>query len=207
MTEPEQNISALLTEHRVFEPPAEFTANALVKDRSVYEHAETDYEGFWAEQAERLTWFKKWDTVLEWTPPWAKWFVGGSLNATYNCLDRHVEAGGGDKVAYYWEGEPGDERAITYRELLEEVCRFANALKSLGVPSASTATFRRGCVTPARNSRARACKFPRFCRQTRHRRHCERNSSALWASGTPVAHAEVGLALAGIRPESWGQSL
>ena len=81
MAEPQQNIAALLTEHRVFEPPAEFAANAIVKDRSAYEHAETDYEGFWAEQAERLTWFKRWDTVLEWTPPWSKWFVGGTLNA------------------------------------------------------------------------------------------------------------------------------
>ncbi len=133
MTEVQENIAALLTEHRVFQPPAEFTAKALVKDRSVYEHAEADYEGFWAEQAERLSWFKKWDTVLEWTPPWAKWFVGGSLNASYNCLDRHVEAGGGDKVAYHWEGEPGERRAITYAELLDEVGRFANALKALGV--------------------------------------------------------------------------
>jgi len=133
MAEVQQNIAALLTEHRVFEPPAAFTATAIVKDRSIYEQAERDYEGFWAEQAERLTWFKRWDTVLEWTPPWVKWFVGGSLNASYNCLDRHVEAGGGDKVAYHWEGEPGEKRAITYAELLDEVGRFANALKALGV--------------------------------------------------------------------------
>jgi acetyl-CoA synthetase len=133
MAEDQQNIAALLTEHRVFEPPAGFTADAIVKDRSVYEQAEADYEGFWAEQAAHLSWFKKWDTVLEWTPPWVKWFVGGSLNASYNCLDRHVEAGGGDKVAYHWEGEPGEKRAITYAELLDEVGRFANALKALGV--------------------------------------------------------------------------
>jgi len=133
MAEEQQNIAALLTEHRVFEPPAAFTANAIVNDRSVYEHAERDFEGFWAEQAEQLTWFKKWDTVLEWKPPWVKWFLGGTINASFNCLDRHVQAGGGEKVAYYWEGEPGERRAITYAELLDEVGRFANALKALGV--------------------------------------------------------------------------
>ncbi|HZP90491.1 MAG TPA: acetate--CoA ligase [Actinomycetota bacterium] len=133
MAEVQQNIAALLSEDRVFEPPPQFTANALVKDDSIYERAARDYEGFWAEQAERLSWFRKWDTVLDWNPPWVKWFVGGSLNASYNCLDRHVEAGGGDKIAYYWEGEPGERRTITYKELLDEVSRLANALKSLGV--------------------------------------------------------------------------
>ncbi len=133
MAEVQQNIAALLSEDRVFEPPPEFTANALVKDGSIYERAAGDFEGFWAEQAERLSWYRKWDTVLDWNPPWVKWFVGGKLNASYNCLDRHVEAGGGDKVAYYWEGEPGERRTITYKELLDEVSRFANALKSLGV--------------------------------------------------------------------------
>ncbi len=133
MVEPQKNISSLLTEHRVFEPPAEFTANAIVKNKAVYEQAETDYLGFWAEQAEGLTWFKKWDTVMNWTPPTVKWFEGGTLNASYNCLDRHVEAGGGDKVAYHWEGEPGEQRTITYADLLDEVGRLANALKALGV--------------------------------------------------------------------------
>ncbi len=133
MAEVEQNIAALLSEERVFEPPADFAAGAIVRDRSPYERAEADLEGFWAEQAERLTWFRKWDAVMDWDPPWVKWFEGGTLNASYNCLDRHVEAGGGDKIAYYWEGEPGERRAITYGELLDEVCRCANALKSLGV--------------------------------------------------------------------------
>jgi acetyl-CoA synthetase len=133
MAEVEQTIAALLTEKREFEPPKEFSARAHVSDRSIYEKADADFEGFWAEQADRLTWSKKWDTVLEWNPPWVKWFVGGKMNATYNCLDRHVEAGGGDKVAYYWEGEPDERRTITYAELLDEVSRFANALKSLGV--------------------------------------------------------------------------
>jgi len=133
MTDADQNISALLSEERVFEPSGEFRARAVVQDRSVYERAEADHEAFWAEQADRLGWVKRWDTVMNWTPPWVRWFEGGQLNAAYNCLDRHVEAGGGDKVAYYWEGEPGEERAITYRELLDEVCRLANGLKSLGV--------------------------------------------------------------------------
>jgi acetyl-CoA synthetase len=133
MSDAEQNIAALLSEERVFEPSEEFRARAVVQDRSVYERAEADHEAFWAEQADRLTWFRRWDTVMDWTPPWVTWFSGGRLNAAYNCLDRHVEAGGGDKVAYYWEGEPGEERTITYRGLLEEVCRFANALKALGV--------------------------------------------------------------------------
>ncbi|MEX2203970.1 MAG: acetate--CoA ligase [Actinomycetota bacterium] len=133
MSEDQQDIAALLSEDRVFDPPEAFRARALVQDRSVYDRAEADPEGFWADQAERLQWFKRWDRVMEWTPPWVKWFVGGKLNASYNCLDRHVEAGGGDKVAYHWEGEPGEERTITYKELLDEVCRFANALKVLGV--------------------------------------------------------------------------
>jgi acetyl-CoA synthetase len=133
MAEIDRNIEALLSEERVFEPSEEFRSNAIVQDRGAYERAETDHEGFWAEQAERLTWFGRWDTVMEWTPPWVKWFVGGKLNASYNCLDRHVEAGGGDKVAYHWEGEPGEERTITYAGLLEDVCRLANALRSLGV--------------------------------------------------------------------------
>jgi acetyl-CoA synthetase len=133
MADVQKNIAALLSEDRVFDPPASFTERAVVRDRSVYERAEADYEGFWAEQAERLAWFKRWDTVMQWTPPWVTWFAGGTLNAAYNCLDRHVEAGGGEKVAYYWEGEPGEQRAITYAELLDEVRRLANGLLSLGV--------------------------------------------------------------------------
>ncbi|HET7235874.1 MAG TPA: acetate--CoA ligase [Actinomycetota bacterium] len=133
MADVQRNIAALLSEDRVFEPSEAFRAAALVKDRSVYERAEADHEAFWAEQADRLHWFQRWDSVMDWNPPWVKWFTGGKLNASYNCLDRHVEAGGGDKVAYLWEGEPGEERVITYKELLDEVCRFANALKALGV--------------------------------------------------------------------------
>jgi acetyl-CoA synthetase len=133
MGDTDRNIEALLSEERVFEPPGGFVEHALVADRSIYERAAADRQAFWAEQADRISWFRRWDEVMAWTPPWVTWFVGGTLNASYNCLDRHVEAGGGDKVAYHWEGEPGDTRTITYRELYEETCRFANALKALGL--------------------------------------------------------------------------
>ncbi len=130
----ERPIEALLEELRTFEPPDEFSREAVVSSDEVYERAAKDLEGFWAEQAEaHVTWFRKWDKVLVWKSPFAQWFVGGRLNISYNCLDRHVEAGFGDKVAYHWEGEPGDSRAVTYSELFEETCRLANALKSLGV--------------------------------------------------------------------------
>ncbi|MGH2661588.1 MAG: acetate--CoA ligase [Actinomycetota bacterium] len=131
-TEDLQHIAALLDERRVIEPPEGFRASALVRDESVYRHAEEDIEGFWAQEAGRLTWSRPWDTVMSWDPPWVKWFEGGRLNVSVNCLDRHVEAAP-DRVAYFWEGEPGDRRTITYRELHGEVCRFANALRSLGV--------------------------------------------------------------------------
>jgi acetyl-CoA synthetase len=133
MAETQGAIDALLSEKRVFEPPEEFRRRALWSDPAVYDRATADPEAFWAEQAEALLWFQTWDRVMEWNPPWVKWFIGGKLNVSYNCLDRHVENGGGDKIAYYWEGEPGEERTISYRELYEEVCRFANGLKSLGV--------------------------------------------------------------------------
>ena len=133
MADVPQNIAYLLSEDRVFQPPEAFRDQAVVRDLTVYENADADHEAFWAEQAERLDWFDRWDTVMDWNPPWVTWFAGGKLNASVNCLDRHVAAGGGDKVAYHWEGEPGEERTITYRELLDEVCRFANALRALGV--------------------------------------------------------------------------
>ena len=130
----EPTIEDYFGEDRTFPPSAEFRAGALVADRSLYDEAEADLEAFWARQArELLTWFDDFDTVLEWELPFAKWFVGGTLNVSYNCLDRHVEAGRGDKVAFHWEGEPGDTRTITYAELLDEVSRFANVLKGLGV--------------------------------------------------------------------------
>ena len=133
MADVQRNIASLLSEDRVFEPSEGFRSAAVVQDSSVYEHADADPEAFWAKEAERLDWFERWDTVMNWKPPWVTWFAGGKLNASVNCLDRHVQAGGGDKVAYHWEGEPGEERTITYRELLDEVCRFGNALRALGV--------------------------------------------------------------------------
>jgi acetyl-CoA synthetase len=126
-------IADLLAEGRTFRPSDAFKRDALVVDAEIYDEAERDWQGFWARQALALDWFRDWDQILDWQLPDAKWFVGGQLNAAYNCLDRHVADGHGDQVAYYWEGEPGDERRITYRELLDEVCRIANALKELGV--------------------------------------------------------------------------
>ncbi|HYV58531.1 MAG TPA: acetate--CoA ligase [Acidimicrobiia bacterium] len=131
---PEATIEALLAEGRTFPPPPDFKKTALVTDAEIYDEAERDFEGFWARQAaDLLDWSEEWRTILEWDPPFAKWFVGGKLNVSVNCLDRHVAAGHGDQVAYHWEGEPGDTRTITYAQLLEDVQRVANALKSLGI--------------------------------------------------------------------------
>jgi acetyl-CoA synthetase len=133
-TTPAAAIEVVLDELRTFPPPESFKKDALVVDTHLYDEANRDFEGFWARQAaELLTWQREWDTILEWDLPFARWFVGGQLNVSYNCLDRHVEAGKGDKVAYHWEGEPGDTRTITYADLLGEVQRLANVLKSLGV--------------------------------------------------------------------------
>ncbi|MFL5680432.1 MAG: acetate--CoA ligase [Chloroflexota bacterium] len=126
-------IENLLAERRTFPPDPAFAAQANAKP-SLYEEAERDFEAFWAKLArERLSWTKPFDTTLEWDLPFAKWFVGGELNAAYNCVDRHVERGLGDKVAYHWIGEPGDTRAITYADLQREVSKTANALKELGI--------------------------------------------------------------------------
>ncbi|PYP65015.1 MAG: acetate--CoA ligase [Gemmatimonadetes bacterium] len=126
-------IETLLDEQRSFPPPEGFRKQAHVSDPKVYEQAKKDREGYWADWARQLDWIKPWHKVLEWKPPHAKWFLGGKLNASANCLDRHVKAGRGDKVALIWEGEPGEVRRITYRELLGEVTRFANVLKGLDV--------------------------------------------------------------------------
>ena len=121
-------------EERRFPPSAAFASTALTADTALYDEANADYESFWARQArELLHWETDFDRTLDWELPFAKWFVGGRLNVSYNCLDRHVEAGLGDRVAYHWEGEPGDTVRVTYRELLAEVERFANVLKSLGL--------------------------------------------------------------------------
>ncbi|MFF3440765.1 acetate--CoA ligase [Streptosporangium sp. NPDC002721] len=131
--ETQETLSNLLNETRRFAPPADLAAAANVT-ADAYQEAERDRLAFWEKQADRLTWSKRWDTTLEWNPPFAKWFVGGELNIAYNCVDRHVEAGRGDKVAYHWEGEPeGDTRTLTYSDLLREVSKAANALQELGV--------------------------------------------------------------------------
>jgi acetyl-CoA synthetase len=128
------SIEVYESEGRTFPPAPDFAAAALTSDRSLYDEADADFEAFWARQArELLTWSKDFDQVLEWNLPFAKWFLGGELNVSENCLDRHVAAGRGDKIAYHFEGEPGDTRTITYAELLADVERFANVLKGLGL--------------------------------------------------------------------------
>ncbi|MGN6608349.1 MAG: AMP-binding protein, partial [Jatrophihabitans sp.] len=128
-----ETLSNLSHESRRFPPPEAFTASANVTE-GAYDEANADRLAFWAKQAERLTWAQPWTDILDWSgAPVAKWFIGGKLNVAYNCVDRHVEAGHGEQVAYHWEGEPGDKRAITYAELKDLVCQAANALTSLGV--------------------------------------------------------------------------
>ena len=140
-------IEGLLDEGRTFPPPAAFAAAARVRDSSLHEAADADPEGFWAGQAaELLHWDTPWDRVLDWQPPYAQWFLGGQLNVSYNCIDRHVEAGLGDRVAFLWEGEPGDERAITYAELQDEVCRAANSLLALGIERGDRVAIYMGMV-------------------------------------------------------------
>jgi acetyl-CoA synthetase len=132
MSEEEAGLSALLHETRRFPPPAGLAARANAQP-DIYEQAAADPEGWWAEQAQRLQWDAPWSKVLDWELPNAKWFVGGRLNAAVNCVDRHVAAGRGEKVAFHWEGEPGDTRTITYEDLRGLVCQAANALTELGV--------------------------------------------------------------------------
>ena len=127
-------IDALSYEQRKFPPSAEFKANAIVSDQSLYLEGERDLEAYWARHARELvSWAQPFTKTLEWDLPYAEWFSDGTLNVSYNCLDRHVLAGHGDKVAFYWEGEPGDSRVITYAQLLDEVQKFANVLKNLGI--------------------------------------------------------------------------
>jgi acetyl-CoA synthetase len=126
------SLDALLTEERRFAPSEAFRAHAVVSDPEIYQRASTDREAYWAGWAEGLDWFEPWTEVLRWTPPHAQWFVGGKLNVSHNCLDRHLGAHA-ERRALLWEGEPGDQRTYTYRELHEEVCKLANALKGLGV--------------------------------------------------------------------------
>jgi len=130
-------IESILNEDRVFPPPPEFSASAHIKSfeeyERIYNEALKNVPAFWAQQAEALDWFEKWDTILEWNEPFAKWFVGGKINISYNCLDRHLTTHRTNKTAFIWEGEPGERRTLTYAELHHDVCRFANVLKKLGV--------------------------------------------------------------------------
>jgi acetyl-CoA synthetase len=128
-----ENIDALLTENRKFPPSAEFTRAAVVSDSAIYATAAADPEAFWAEQANELVWFDKWTRVLDWKPPHAQWFAGGTLNVSVNCVDRHVSTARRNKAALIWEGEPGDRRTLTYWDLYVEVQKFANVLKKLEV--------------------------------------------------------------------------
>ena len=127
-----ESLSALLHESRRFEPSPAFAAQANAQPE-IYQRAAKDPIGFWEEQARALDWAEPWTTALEWNAPFARWFSGGRLNVSVNCVDRHVDAGLGDRVAFHWEGEPGDTRTITYRDLQAEVSRAANALLELGV--------------------------------------------------------------------------
>jgi acetyl-CoA synthetase len=134
MAEDSGQLDVLLKTELTFPPPPEFAAQANASDPGIYERADEDPETWWASWAEKLDWIEPWDEILDWTdPPWAKWFVGGKLNASANCLDRHVEAGNGDRIAFYWEGEDASRREVTYADLLDSTQRFANVLKGLGV--------------------------------------------------------------------------
>ena len=141
---PGQTIDALLLEERRYPPPQEFAAQANAQ-ADIYER---DWEEFWeTEGRERLSWSRPFERLYEWEPPYAKWYLGGKLNACFNCVDRHVEAGDGDKVAYYWEGEPEeDKRTITFADLRRDVVRFANGLKTLGVKKGTPVGIYMGMV-------------------------------------------------------------
>src|SRR5271166_6121622 len=134
---PNQDLASTLREFRVFPPPEEFSRKAHIQSleqyEALYKQSIEDPETFWAGVAQDLHWFKTWDKVLEWNLPWAKWFVGGKLNLSYNCLDRHALGERRNKTAIIWEGEPGEIRRLTYAELHVDVQKFANALKSLGI--------------------------------------------------------------------------
>ena len=145
MSSPSSNITSVLKETRVFPPTVEFAAKAIIPSLAEYERlfqrGKDDPEGFWAEQAEQLHWFRKWDKILEWNEPFAKWFVGGKINASFNCLDRHLAGPRANKAAIIWEGEPGDTRVLRYQDLHRETCKFANALKKIGIKAGDRVTI------------------------------------------------------------------
>jgi acetyl-CoA synthetase len=145
MSSASPNITSILKEARVFPPPQEFSEKAHIKSLDEYQtmwnYARDNPEQFWAEEAERLAWFQKWNKVLEWNEPFAKWFLGGKINASYNCLDRHLEGPRKNKAAIIFEGEPGDCRILRYQDLHREVCKFANVLKKLGIQAGDRVTL------------------------------------------------------------------
>ncbi|HEY3834807.1 MAG TPA: acetate--CoA ligase [Acidimicrobiia bacterium] len=141
-----ETLEALLQEGRTFRPSKAFAKEALTSSTDLYDDADYDWQGFWAQQALQLDWHEEWHTILEWELPYAKWFVGGRLNVSENCLDRHVTAGKGDQVAFHWEGESGDTRTLTYADLLADVCRIANALRELGVNKGDRVAIYMGMV-------------------------------------------------------------
>ena len=151
---PDQNsgphITSVLNEHRTFEPPDAFRAKAHIAGieayEALYKRSVDDPDAFWSDVASELHWFRRWDSVLEWKEPFAQWFVGGETNVSYNCLDRHLDSGRRNKAAIVWEGEPGDERILTYQGLHREVCRFANVLKTLGVRKGDRVAIYMGMV-------------------------------------------------------------
>ncbi len=141
MSESDKPIEALLQEERLFTPSVECEKSANIRDRAIYEQAKKDPEAFWADAAESLEWFKKWDQVLDWKPPVAKWFIGGKINVSVNCLDRHVRGWRRNKAAFIWEGEKGEERVLTFGDLYREVNKFSNAMKKLGVVKGDRVTI------------------------------------------------------------------
>ena len=143
---PDKAIEVLLDEKRNFPPPKAFKKSAHARSASVFNAARKNPQAFWAKAAKELEWFKPWKKVLEWKSPWAKWFIGGKINASYNCLDRHVKSGRKNKAAIIWEGEPGDERVLTYRDMWREVNKFANVLKKLGVKKGDRVCLYMGMV-------------------------------------------------------------
>ncbi len=174
MVDSQQAIETILLEERRYPPPSDFVAQANAK-ADIYERG---FEEFWEEEGrERVSWFENFGELLDWKPPYARWYLGGKLNVCHNCVDRHVEAGQGEQVAYYWEGEPEDERrTITFADLQGEVVRLANALKKLGVkkgtpvaiymgmipelPVAMLACTRLGAPTPSSSAASRPTRSP-----------------------------------------------
>jgi acetyl-CoA synthetase len=200
-----ETLSALLQEGRTFPPPPEFAKHALVTDAGVYDDAERDWTGFWAKQALALDWHREWDEILDWQLPFAKWFVGGKLNVAENCLDRHVRAGHGGQVAFHWEGEPGDSRAVTYQELLDESSRAANLLRELGIGKGDRVAIYMGMVPEtvaamlacARIGAAHSVVFGGFTAQSLKERINDAEARVLitadgaWRRGSVVALKEI----------------